>query len=86
MKKNTIQILYYAHIASCCLEELPGTTIDSEPTFHEHIPSFCSEANLNFSGLARESKYMGKEKRLLLLTSYISSKSNYCPLIYVMSQ
>ena len=43
-------------------EELLGTKIDSNLTFHDHIMSLCSKANKKLSALSRVSKYMGMKK------------------------
>ena len=43
-------------------EEVPGTKIDSNLTFHEHITSLCSKANEKLNLLSRVLKYMGIKK------------------------
>ena len=50
--------------------------IDSNLTFHDHIISLCSKANKKLSALSRISKYMGINKRGILMKSYIFSQFN----------
>ena len=64
-------------------EELIGIKIDSNLTFHGHIISSCSKANKKLSVLSRVSKYMGINKRRILMKSYIFSQFNYCPLVWM---
>ena len=64
-------------------EELLGIKIDSNLTFHDHIISLCSKANKKRSAFSRVSKYMGINKRLILMKSYIFSQFNYCPLVWM---
>ena len=64
-------------------EELLGTKIDSNLTFYDHIISLCSNANKKLSALSRVSKYMGINKRRMLMKSYIFSQFNYCPLVWM---
>ena len=55
----------------------------SELTFHDHITRLCSKANQKLSALAQVSKYMTLQKRHLLMSSYITSQFNYCPLVWM---
>ena len=64
-------------------EELLGTKIDSNLTFYDHIISLCSNANKKLSALSRVSKYMGINKRHILIKSYAFSQFNYCPLVWM---
>ena len=57
--------------------------IDSEITFHDHISRLCSKANQKLSALVRVSKYMILRKRRLLMSPYITSQFNYCPLVWM---
>ena len=68
-------------ITSSSAEELLGVLIDIELTFHDHITRLCSKANQKLSALARVSKYMTLQKRRLLMSSYVTSQFNYCPLV-----
>ena len=68
-------------ITSSSSEELLGVLIDSELTFHDHITRLCSKANQKLSALDRVSKYVTLSKRRLLMSSYITSQFNYCPLV-----
>ena len=64
-------------------EELLGIEIDSNLTFHDHIISACSKANKKLSALSKVSKYMGINKRRVLMKSYIFSQFNCCPLVWI---
>ena len=70
-------------IASSSSEKLLGVLIDSELNFYDHITRLCSKANQKLSALARVSKYMTLQKRRLLMSSYITSHFNYCPLFWM---
>ena len=62
-------------------EELRGIKIENNLTFHDHFIFLCSIANKKRSALSRVSKYMGINKRRILMKSYILSQFNYCPLV-----
>ena len=69
-------------ITSSSSEELLGVMIGSELTFHDHITRLCSKANQKRAP-ARVSKYMTLPKRRLLMSSYITSQFNYCPVVWM---
>ena len=64
-------------------EELLGIKIDSNLIFHDHILSLCSKTNKKLSALSRESKYMGINRRRILMKSYIFSQFNYSHLVWM---
>ena len=64
-------------------EELLRIKIDSNLNFNDQIISLCSKANKELSALSRVSKYMGINKRRMLMKSYIFSQFNYCPLVWM---
>ena len=68
-------------IESSPSEELLGITIDSELTFHKHITSLCSKTKQKLGAFARIAKYLTIDKQKILLYSFITAQSNYCPLI-----
>ena len=70
-------------ITSSSSKELLRVSIDSELAFYDHITRLCSKANQKLSALTRVSKYMTLPKRHLLMSSYITSKFNYYPLIWI---
>ena len=72
-----------SYIKASSSEELLEIKIDSNLTFHDHIISLCSKANKKRSALSRVSKYMGINKRRILMKSYIFSQFNYCPLVWM---
>ena len=55
----------------------------SNLTFHDHIISFCSKANNKLNSLSRVSKYMGINKRRMLMKSYIFSLFKYCQYVWM---
>ena len=70
-------------ITSSSSKELLRVLIDSELAFYDHITRLCSKANQKLSALTRVSKYMTLQKRCLLMSSYITSQFNYCPLVWM---
>ena len=81
-ERRTLKI-HDSIITSSSSEEHLGILIDSELTFHDHITRLCSKANQKLSALSRVSKYMTLPKRRLLMSSYITSQFNYCPLVWM---
>ena len=70
-------------IKSSGVEELLGVTIDSNLNFKEHILSLCKKANCKLHALSHVSKYMTWNKGCILMKSFMISKFNYCPLIWM---
>ena len=70
-------------ITSSFSEDLLGILIDSELTFDDHITRLCSKANQKLSALARVSKYVTLQNWHLLMSSYVNSQFNYCPLVWM---
>ena len=70
-------------IKSSGVEELLGVTIYSNLNFKEHVLSLCKKANRKLYALSRVSKYMTLNKRRILMKSFIISRFNYCPLIWM---
>ena len=62
---------------------LLGVRTDSDLTFKEHETSISSKANQELHALARVSKHMSLQKRHILMKSFITSQSNYCPIILI---
>ena len=72
----------YIRIQNLCIkpsssEELLGIKIYSNFTFYDHIMSVCSKANKKLSALSRVSKFMGINKKRILMESYIFLQYNY---------
>ena len=63
-------------------ELLLGLTIDSNLTFEEHINTLCKKANQKLHALSI-ANYMTLDKRRILLTTFITSQFNYCPLVWM---
>ena len=79
---KSIQI-NYSCIKATSSEKLLGIKIDSNLTFHDLIISFCWKANKKLSTLSGVLKYMGINKRRILMKSYILSQFNYCLLAWM---
>ena len=70
-------------ITSSSSEELMGVLNDSELTFHDRITRLCSKANQKLNPLDRVSKYVILQKWRLVMSSYVTSQFNYCPLVWM---
>ena len=57
---------------------LPGADIDNRLTFHSHINNVCRKAANQINMLKRLSVHMGKNKKMVLMKSFILSNFNYC--------
>ena len=60
----------------------PGINIDDQLRFNEHISVLCSKAAMQLNALSRFQKYMGKSPKETIITSFILSNFNYCPLVW----
>ena len=70
-------------IASNLSENLLGTTLDSELKFEEHVNKICNIVNKKLNALHRIGSHMSLGKRKMLLSAFITSQFNYCPLIWM---
>ena len=70
-------------IRSSGAEELLEVTIHNNLNFKEHILSLCKKANYKLYALSRVSKYMALNKCRILIKSFIISRFNYCPLVWM---
>ena len=61
---------------------LLGVEIDEKLSFAKHISNICSKAGKQLSALARLSKILDTNTKLLILNSFILSNFNYCPLVW----
>ena len=67
-------------IASSPSVDLLGVKIDENLNFAEHITKLCKKGNQKLHALARISKFLSKDKLRILMTTFITSQLNYCPL------
>ena len=72
-----------AQIKESSEQKLLGVTLDKHLIFKPHVSNLCKKANQKIHGLARISKYMEKEKIVLLMKAFIMSQFNYCPLLWM---
>ena len=63
--------------------KLLGITFDNTMSFHKHVSGLCKRASKKIHILARIAKYMGLEKRRMIMKSFILSQFGYCPLIWI---
>ena len=61
---------------------LLGIEIDNKLNFSKHISNICSRAGKQLSALARLSKKLNLDTKLLIFNSFILSNFNYCPLVW----
>ena len=61
---------------------LLGVEIDNRLTFSNHISNICAKAGRQLSALARLSKILDTETKLITFNSFILSNFNYCPLVW----
>ena len=64
-------------------EKVLGITIDDKLTFTSHLASIIKKANQKFHALSRVKCYMGLEQNQLIMSPFIKSQFNYCPLIWM---
>ena len=62
---------------------LLGITIDSNLTFENHINNICKRASQKLNTLARVAPYMNMQKRITIMTSFVTSQFGYCLLIWM---
>ena len=70
-------------IKNSASEKLLGVIIDNKLGFTEHLNTVCKKANLKLNALNRISRFLSPEQHVLIITTYIKSLFNYCPLIWM---
>ena len=55
--------------------------VDTNLNFKSHVSNLCKRASQKLHALARVSPFMGSDKLLLLMNSFIKAQFSYCPLI-----
>ena len=63
--------------------ELLWVTTDKNLTFIEHVSYLCKKGNQKLHALARISKFLCLVKRKLIMRTFIVSRFNYCPLVWM---
>ena len=53
---------------------------------NNHIKNICKKAGNKLNALARIAKFLDKNKRKLLMNSFVISQFNYCPIIWMYCQ
>ena len=64
-------------------EKLLGVKIDTKPSFENHVSSLCKKTSQKLHALARVVNFMDLAKRKSLMKAFITSRFNYCPLIWM---
>ena len=63
--------------------KLLGVTIDSQLKFDDHIKALCQIANRKVSAFSRVAPYLNQKRGKILYNTFVMSKFNYCPLIWM---
>ena len=70
-------------LTSCVEEKLLGITLDSKLKFEKHVIVICNKASQKIHVLSRIVSYMSLNKGRLLMKTFVESKFNYYPLIWM---
>ena len=70
-------------IANIAEEKLLGVTLDSKLTFEHHVRNLCQKVSNKLFALSRIAHCMDQAKLRMLMTSYINSQFQYCPLAWM---
>ena len=70
-------------IANSTEEKLLGVTLDSKLTFEQHVSNLCQKVSNKLYALSRIAHYMDQAKLRMLMTSFINSQFQYCPLVWM---
>ena len=62
--------------------KLLGVCIDKQLNFNEHVSKLCKKGNQKLHALARDSKYLSKDKLRIIMKTFIETQFNYCPLVH----
>ena len=84
MNKDNVPIMINKNIIlepqSCV--KLLGVQIDNRLTFHDHISSLCKKAGQKLGAVARLSKNLQTDVKLLLSKSFVLCNFNYCSVVW----
>ena len=64
-------------------KKLLGIIFDKELNFDNHINYLCKNASKKLYAIRRISKFLSKEKLILIINSFVLSNFCYCPLIWM---
>ena len=70
-------------IANSTEKNLLGVTLDSKLTFEQHVSNLCQKVSNKLYALSRIAHYMDQAKLRMLMTSFINSQFQYCPLAWM---
>ena len=70
-------------IKTSASKKLLGVIIDNKLDFTEHLNTVCKKANLKLHALSRISRFLSPEQHVLIISAYIKSLFNYCPLVWM---
>ena len=62
--------------------KLLGINIDNKLKFDDHISELCKKASMQLNAISRLQKFMGQKEKEAIITSFIYSNFNYCPLVW----
>ena len=69
-------------IESGNLVTLLGITIDNQLSFDDRTSKLCCKAATQLNAIFRLKKYMSQKELEVILSSFIYSNFNYCPLLW----
>ena len=72
-------------IKSVSSVELLGIQIDDKLNFNPHISKICKSAANQLNALIRLKQFLSFHAKEVLISSYIISNFNYCPLVWMFS-
>ena len=64
-------------------KKLLGIIFDKELNFDDHINALCKNASKKLYAIRRISKFLSKQKLILIINSFVLSNFCYCPLIWM---
>ena len=83
--KRSIKI-GHKEIVECQKSKLLGVTIDKNINMVEHIQKICKQTSNKLHAFARVSNFLDERKRKILMKSFVISRFNYCPIVWMFCQ
>ena len=81
---NDILINVEDEIIECSSSvKLLGVTIDNKLNFDEHVSELCKKVSQKIHALARISNFMSLDKLRIIMSAFIESQFEYCPLAWM---
>jgi hypothetical protein len=65
------------------LEKLLGVKIDKKINFDQHVTTICKKASGKVTALSRMVKILSKQRKRILMSSFIDSQFSFCPLVWM---